>query len=314
VEDSNLKKGLIFGSIAVFTIGLQPVISNARPSVIDPYLFAAITALVEAILFFPIFLLERRKLKKDMNNSVELKELNISLINGWKKKANIKMLILIGLSFSLVPILLFMGYEIAGAINSSLSLKSEIIFALIFGFFILNEKITKLQIAFCFLLFFGLIMAITNCSFNLIELNIGVILILISVGIFTFMHTFTKISFERKELFPSQVVFIRNLFAGILLTSIYFIIFPLEKVSIIFDSNNFPFFIFMGVDYGISLFLWYKTLTYIQIGKASIINSFTPIISIFFSFIILGESFTIFHFLGTAIIIFSIYMIVKQKN
>jgi len=314
LENYNLKKGIIFGSIAVFTIGLQPVISNARPSIIDPYLFGAITALIEAALFLPIFLLERRKLKKDMKNSLDLEKRNSSLIYGWKKKTNLKVLLIIGLSFSLVPILLYIGYELAGAINSSLSLKSEIIFALIFGFFILNEKVKKIQIVFCVFLFFGLILAVTNGSFNLIEINVGTLTILICVVLFTFVHTLIKTRFEKNELFPSQIVFIRNLFSGTLLTSIYFTIFPLENLKIIFNPDNFIFFFLMGIDYGVSLYLWYKTLSYIQIGKATIINSLTPIVSALFSFLLLGESFTIFHLIGTIIIIFSIFMIVREKK
>lgn len=70
----------------------------------------------------------------------------------------------------------------------------------------------------------------------------------------------------------------------------------------------------MGVDYGFSLFLWYKTLTYIEIGKASIINSLTPIILAFFAWMILGEIFTIFHLFGTPIVIFSICIIVREKK
>jgi len=314
VEDYNLKRGIIYGSIAIFTIGLQPVISNARPSIIDPYLFGAITALIEAILFLPIFLVERRKLNKEINVSSELKIRNLSLLHGWKKKTNIKVLIIIGLTFSAVPILLYMGYELAGGIISSLTMKSEIIFALTFGYLFLKEKISKVQVLFCICLFFGLIIAITGGSFNLIKLNIGVLLLLFSVGLFTLVHTLTKISFERNELFPSQVVFIRNAFSGILLTFLYLMILPLENFAIVINPKNFPFFVLMGLDYGISLFLWYKTLTYIQIGKASILVSLTPIIASFFSFLFLGEIFTIFHLIGTIIIIFSIIMIVKEKK
>lgn len=314
MENYNLKKGVIFASISIFTIGLQPVISNARPNIIDPYLFGAITALIEAVIFFPIYILERRKLKKQLQNSSELHERNFSLLNGWKKKINIKVLIIIGLSFSLVPILLYIGYNLAGAIISSLTMKSEIIFALIFGFFVLKEKINKMQIAFCFLLFFGLLIAITSGSFNLLEFNLGVIILLLSVILFTFVHTLTKTSFERNELFPSQVVFIRNFISGILLTIIYFLVFPIENISIVIDPNNLISFLIMGLDYGISLFFWYKALTYIQIGKASIIVSLTPIVSSFFSYLFLGELFTIYHLIGTIIIILSIYMIMKEKN
>jgi len=313
VENYNLKKGVIFASITIFTIGLQPVISNARPNIIDPYLFGAITALIEAVIFLPIFIFERHKLKKELQNSSELCEKKFSLLNGWKKNVNIKVLIIIGLSFSAVPILLYIGYELAGAIISSLTMKAEIIFALIFGFLFLKEKINKMQIAFCFLLFFGLLIAITGGSFNILEFNLGVIILLLSVILFTFVHTLTKISFERNELFPSQVVFIRNFISGVLLTIIYFLVFPLENIFIIINPNNLIFFIIMGLDYGISLFFWYKALTYIQIGKASVIISLTPIVSSFFSFLFLGELFTIYHLIGTIIIIFSIYVIMKER-
>ncbi|MHA2392392.1 MAG: DMT family transporter [Promethearchaeota archaeon] len=310
----NLKKGITFGSIGVFLIGLQPVISIARPSVIDPFIFAAMTALVEALIFLPLYLFERRRLILHKNKQLDLK-IRDSLLNGWKKKNNINLLVTIGLIFSVVPVLLYIGFEIAGGINSSLTLKSEIIFALLFGVIFLKEKkISKVQIIFCFVLFFGLILAITQGSFNLLEFNIGIIILTICVAIFTIIHTFTKSGFDRNEVFPTQVVFVRNLMSGLILFILYIIIFPFENVVQILDFENFIFIILMAVDYGFSLFLWYKTLTYIEIGKASIINSLTPIITAFFSWVILGEIFTIFHLIGTPIVIFSIYVIVREKK
>jgi drug/metabolite transporter (DMT)-like permease len=314
VGNYNLKKGITFGSIGVFLIGLQPVISIARPSVIDPFIFAAMTALVEALIFLPLYLFERRRLILHKNKQLDLK-IRDSLLNGWKKKNNINLLVTIGLIFSVVPVLLYIGFEIAGGINSSLTLKSEIIFALLFGVIFLKEKkISKVQIIFCFVLFFGLILAITQGSFNLLEFNIGIIILTICVAIFTIIHTFTKSGFDRNEVFPTQVVFVRNLMSGLILFILYIIIFPFENVVQILDFENFIFIILMAVDYGFSLFLWYKTLTYIEIGKASIINSLTPIITAFFSWVILGEIFTIFHLIGTPIVIFSIYVIVREKK
>ena len=61
--DSNTKKGLLFGTITVFLVGLQPVIANSRPQVIDAFIFAAITALIEAVVFLPFYYFERRKLR-----------------------------------------------------------------------------------------------------------------------------------------------------------------------------------------------------------------------------------------------------------
>ncbi|MFX1494872.1 MAG: DMT family transporter [Promethearchaeota archaeon] len=315
MENYNLKKGIIYGLIAVFLIGMQPVIANSRPSIIDPYIFAAITALIEALIFFPIFMLETRRIYNNSKNNPSEEERVNSLLNGWKKKKNIQLLILIALTFSIVPILLYIGYDLAGAINSSLALKSEIIFALLFGYLILKEeRISKIQILFCILLFIGLIIAITQGSFNLLEFNVGVVLLLISVALFTLVHAFTKSAFDRNELFPTQVVFIRNLCSGIILTLVYLVIFPMENFLLLLDFDNFIFFLLMGLDYGFSLFFWYKTISHIQIGKAGIINSLTPIVSAFFSFIFLGEIFTVFHLIGTIIIIISIFMIVRARS
>lgn len=309
----NLKKGIIYGVIGVFLIGLQPVIADSRPSEIDPFIFAAITALIEMIIFLPLYLFERKKLKKNILLYPEDSMKFQSQLNGWKKKENQRLLIIIGVSFSIVPVLLYIGFELAGAISSALALKSEVIFALLFGFLILKEKITKTQILFAIVLFLGLFIAISKGNFSLLEFNMGVIIIIISVAIFTFIHTLTKIGLNRNELFSTQIVFFRNLLSGTILLIIYVIFFPLKNLLIVVDPLNFLYFILMGLDYGFSLFFWYKTLSYIDIGKAGIINSITPIITAFFAFIILGEVFTIYHLIGLLIIIFSIFMIVREK-
>lgn len=313
MTSKNLKKGIICGVIGVFLIGLQPVIANSRPSVIDPFIFAAVTAIIEVLIFFPLYILERKKLKKRIKNIAENFEKGQSLLNGWKKRGNLAILLFIGTSFTVVPILLYVGYELAGAILSSLALKSEIIFALLFGFLVLKEKINKIQIVFSVVLFIGLIVAISQGNYNLLEFNIGVIILILNAALFTFIHTLTKIRLDRNELFSTQIVFFRNAISGLILFLIYIIIFPLANLLIILNPLNFLFFLLMGLDYGFSLYFWYKTLSYIEIGKAGIINSITPIISAFFAFIILGEIFTIYHLIGMVIVIISIIVIVREK-
>ena len=300
--------------IGVFLIALQPIISNSRPSVIDPYIFAAITAVIEALIFFPLYFLERVKLKNNIRLFSDNSGKEISMLNGWKKKENLRLIIIIGLSFSVVPVLLYIGFELSGAILSSLALKSEIIFAILFGFIILKEKVSRNQIIFSIILIIGLIIAISQGNFNLFEFNIGVIILIISVMIFTLIHTLTKIGINRNELFPTQIVFFRNLLSGVILLLIYLFIFPISNLSIIFNPRNILFFFLMGLDYGFSLYFWYKTLSYMEIGKAGIINSMTPIVSAFFAFIILGEIFNGYHLIGMIIVITSIIMIMREKE
>jgi drug/metabolite transporter (DMT)-like permease len=313
MASKNLKKGIICGVIGVFLIGLQPIIANSRPSVIDPFIFASVTAIIEVLIFFPLYILERKRLKKKIKVEENFDK-NQSLLNGWKKRGNLTILLFIGGSFTIVPILLYIGYELAGAILSSLALKSEVIFALLFGFLVLKEKINKTQIIFSVALFIGLFVAISQGSYNLLEFNIGVLILILNAALFTFIHTLTKIRLNRNELFPTQIVFFRNLISGVILLLIYIFIFPLVNLLIILNPLNFLFFLLMGLDYGFSLYFWYKTLSYIEIGKAGIINSITPIISAFFAFIILGEIFTIYHLIGMVIMIISIIVIVREKE
>jgi len=313
LDNYNFKKGLFFSILGSLLISLQPIISISRPSVIDPYIFGAVVALIEAIIFLPIFLIERKKIKRLNENNLPNSEKYDLLLNGWKKRENLRLFFIIGVAFSFIPILLYIGFDSAGAINSSLAMKTEIIFALILGNLIFFEKINKVQIAFCFLLFFGVLLSVSQGSFDVLELNIGVIILIFTVFLFTIIHALTKIGLEKNEIFSSQVVFFRNLFSGILLISTYFIFFPLENIKILFNPENLIFFLLMGVDYGFSLFLWYKALTYFQIGKITIIGSLTPIATAFFSTLFLGEAFTWYHLFGTLIIIFAIIMIMREK-
>jgi len=309
----DLRKGLINGIICVVLIGLQPVISISRPSIIDAFTFSTTTVVFMAIIFFPMFLIERYRLKslskKDPNDRLT------SLLSGWKQLRNIKLLIGIGIVFSIVPVLLIVGYDLAEAVNSALALKSEVIIALLSGYIFLNERrISKIQLFFCGILFLGLFIAITKGFTNLDELNLGVPIILLAVTIFTITHAFTKSGLDRNEISPIQVVFIRNVLSGIILLLIYLIFFPLEGLITVFSPEYLIYPFVMGLDWAFSLMFWYRTLSYISIGKAGVIMSLTPITSAFFSWIILGDQITYFHLIGIAMVIVSIYMIVREKK
>jgi drug/metabolite transporter (DMT)-like permease len=69
----------------------------------------------------------------------------------------------------------------------------------------------------------------------------------------------------------------------------------------------------MGGTYGIGLYFWYNTLNYLDVGKASILVSPTPIVTAVFATLFLGEVFTLFHFIGMIIVITSIIIIMREK-
>jgi len=312
--NNNLKKGLIFGVIGNFFVGFQPIIANSRPAALDAHIFAVMTCLVEAAIFLPLILIEK-KVNLSKNNKASTNHTN-SMIKNWRK--NIWLFLFIGIIFGLNQLLFFIGYELAGAINGSLTQKTTVFFSLIFGFLILKERITKVQIIFSTILFFGLILAISQGSFNLLTFSIdilsGVLIMLFITCLWMFGHSITKPVFARNEATPTQMVFIRNILSGIILFSTYFLFFPFENIGLLFVPINQFYYISMGVVYGAGLYCWYKTLSYLEVSKATILFSPTPIITAIFATLFLGELFTIFHLIGLVIIIVSIVIIVKQKK
>ena len=312
--NNNLKKGLIFGVIGNIFVGFQPIIANSAPAALDAHIFAVMTCLVEAVIFLPLIIIEK-KVNLAKNNNTSTNHSN-SMIKNWRK--NIWLFLFIGIIFGLNQLLFFIGYKLAGAINGSLTQKTTIFFSLIFGFLILKERITKVQIIFSMILFFGLILAISQGSLNLLTFSLdilsGVLIILLIACLWIFGHSITKPVFARNEVTPIQMVFIRNVLSGIILFSTYFLFFPFKNISLLFVPINQFYYISMGAAYGAGLYCWYKTLSYLDVSKATILFSSTPIITAIFAMLFLGELFTIFHLIGFIIIIISIVIIVKQKE
>ena len=220
---NNLKKGLIFGVIGNILVGFQPIIANSA-KFIDSHAFAAMTCLIEAIIFLPIMLLEVRMNKNRQDENTELKS-NNSILKSLKK--NFWLLIFIGIIFSINQLLFFIGYKLAGAINGSLTQKTSVFFGLLYGFLLLKERVSKLQIVFSIVLFFGLVIAITQWSLSFLVLNIdvliGVLLVLLITALWMFGHTMTKSLFSRNDFTPTQMVFIRNTLSGVILIGTFFI-------------------------------------------------------------------------------------------
>jgi len=312
LEKQNLKKGLIFGIFGTVIGGLNPIIANSRPEIIDAYLFAAMTVIVQAIIFFPLMMVERNKLKSDFkNNNITYEEMD-SFLNGYKR--NKLLLIFLGIIFGACMILFFIGYQLAGAINVNLVLKTTIFFSLFFGWIILGEKISIRQIIFSIVLFIGLFLAVTQGSFNLIELNIGVLILLSISGIWMFAHCISKPMLDKKETTSLQLACIRNTISAIFLASTYFLFFPLKNVNLLLNPIVIFWGILMGTVYGIGLYLWYKVLENIDVSIATIIISGNLIFTAIFATFLLGEVFTIFHLIGTILIITSIIIIVNPMK
>ena len=304
---------MIFGVMGTFIVGFQPIVALSANS-IDAHAFSAMTCLVESLFFLPIMLMEMRLNKKKQKADIKSITEN-SLIQSVRK--NFWLLIFIGIIFGINQLLFFVGYRLAGAINGSLTQKTSVFFGLLYGYLLLKEKISRIQIVFSFILFIGLVIAITQGSLIFfsydLEILIGVLILLSITAMWMLGHTLTKPLFSKKEVTPIQMVFIRNILSGSILL-ITFIIFSPVGLSVFYNPYNIFYFILFGGLYSSGLFCWYKTLSYLEVSSATIVLSPTPIVTAIFAAFILGEFFTPFHLIGAVLVIFSIIIIIRQKN
>lgn len=298
-------------------VSLQPIIALARDPNIDAYFFASITCLYQSLFFFPIMLQQRRTLKKKLNyskiNSL-ITEQNYVLLNGWKGKKTFSIIIYLGINFAITQVLFYLAFDLAGAINGSLSQKTTVLFGLLFGYIINHEKITLKQIIFSILLIFGVILATTQGRFNLLEINLGVLLMIIVSMLWMLAHSITKPILDDNQIISSQIVFSRNLINAIILISSYLLFFPLENFALLLNLDNQFFIIIMSLNYSVDLWCWYLSLRYLDVSKASIIIAPTPIVTAILSTIIFGELFSLYHLFGMLIIISSIIIIMWEKS
>ncbi len=320
-------KGLLFGLASVVMVGFQPIVVSSWKKAVNLasypnnaqipalYLFSAMTCVFEALIFLPIMLVDRKRISsnnKKEEDSIENIQDN-SLLNGWKK--NKLVLIYVGLTFGIGQLLFTIGYYYAGPINGSLAQKSTVIFSLIFSFLIIKEKISKTQIIFSLILFLGLIFTVTQGSFNVLEFNIGVSMLLILAAMWTLAHVITKkYILDVKNSTSTQIVFIRNAISSIILLASFFILFSSSAEFLFKNPINMLYYFLMGFIYSCGLFFWYKTLSLLEPSKATILVSPTPIITAIFSVLLLGEIFTIYHLIGSLIVMISIVIIVREPT
>ncbi|MHA1263671.1 MAG: DMT family transporter [Candidatus Helarchaeota archaeon] len=304
-----IKLGLFFAGIANIVGGFQPVWANMRPPELDAHLFSGMSTLFQAFIFLPIFLFEyffftksKRTARPKKSQSSNPSDASYRLIFGSSK---IILFIVIGTLFSVVLFLYYYGLYLAGSINGTLALKSTAIFGIVFGFFLLKEEVTKLQIGFAVILFFGMTLAITQGDFNLLQLNIGVIIILICAAIWMVGHAFSKPYLTKGIITSSELVLMRNIFSSAVLLLSYYFMFG-DQILIVLSPNFALYYILMGVIYGFNLFCWYKMLQYLDISMASILITPQLIVTAYFGSLLLDEPFTVFHLIGLIIMLFSI--------
>lgn len=285
--------------IAMFCWGSVYPVSKYLMSDIPPDTLAFLRYFTAVIFLTPFFLLEKRK-----------KE------NSYTKKIFINLLLSSLSGTTIFAILLFKGVSLSTATYGSIIINSQPIFTAIISYFILKNTIHRKQVLGIILGFTGLYIVVTGglsfSAFDEKNILMGNLILLLGSISMSFYGIF--ISKPVKEIggitatwlsmsFGTILLFFFNLFfKNSFLTELFFHI-----------ENNFFLILYLGsVATAASYLLFTISLKKIDVVSATGFKFLIPVSGVTLSVFILGETPSIFTYIGILIVIASVFLI--QKN
>lgn len=332
--DSKLKKGLLFGLMGVVAESFLPIVTNSRPTVLDPIYFAWFTLIFETLFIFPVMLLEKTISKKNVLSDPVKKGSLVKAISAEEKAiletpetvstsspqnlfyptkfrifgANI----LIGIIFSIALIIHYYALQSSGAILGSIVLKSSILYSMLLGWMFLKERVSRSQLIYTVFLLMGVIYSLTEGFTAIVSVNVGGLILLLVPLLWMVGHLFTKFLMRHEIGQPMEIVFWRVFIGAGLVGLFYWIVFPNKEILLFMEWQNLQFLMLGGFVYCCIHVCWYKVIQFIDLSKSTVIYALTPIITSILSTVILKETFSLFYLVGIGMVIFSIIMIYRE--
>lgn len=282
---------MIVGETLLYSI--LPVIIAHTTKIMPPILFAGASTLIAAISTFIYIVLTK-----------QLKDL--------KNPKAIKYSLLISIFIIIIPsIFIFIGSSKTSGINTTILLQSEILATLLIFGILSIEKITLKKILGGILIFLGASFIVFNGT---LSINTGDLLIFAGVFFYPIGNIYGKKALEVTS--PSVILFIRNIFGGLVLTAIS-LLFETDTNAFASIKTNLLIVLFSGIIiYHLSKLMWYEGIKRIDVTKAtSITLGASPVLGLIFSMIFLKEIPTIFQMIGFVLILIGIFSITfKNKD
>jgi len=280
-------KGVYFGIGTALFFGLSIVANKIglEHTEITPLIYTTITSCIAAILSALFLLTKAQALRKTPPRSIV-------------HTAAIGVIAAIGYIF------LFEGQERTSAINTGLLTALTSFFAIPFAIAFLGEHLHKKQWPFVVLLFAGVYVLIVGN--HLLEFNIGDILIIGTAIAWGLTGVLTK--FPLRAMEPSIFACLRMIFGMLFLIIVTFPFF----IGTMGTIETLPkWYLLSGVLMFGAIFFLVKTISEAKAVIALLVAVAYPIVTSIASALFLGEELTVQKIIGGALILVSIYQIVR---
>ncbi|MFX1565986.1 MAG: DMT family transporter [Promethearchaeota archaeon] len=296
MDDEHL--GTIFILIGLIVYGVHPVVVEVGGLLVAPLVFAAIAALIAGF----IALLFARRSTPPISRAISREDLRRVIMAGV-------------LGTFLAFTCLFIGLQLTSSNNAAIILRSELVFALAFSYFFLNETISRRQLAWMMLMVLGVLLVVVTSQMTI--LGVGDILLLITPMAWAAGHTFAKPALKRISSWTA--VAYRNLIGGslLLILAICAMLFPLLS-SPIFYLANLPFVFIIIVVEGVIILLahglWYEGIRRINLGKATALIAPAPLVTFALYAIVFRIPPTPWQLIGALLVIVATILLAREVS
>jgi drug/metabolite transporter (DMT)-like permease len=236
------------------------------------------------------------------------------LLGGWllfKKRSLVKpgyKAMLLASSLNAIRLYLYiLAFVLTSIANATVLFYSYPIFAAIFGYVFLKEKVVRLHIWLILLSFIGLIIAYSDRSFSIMNDDI----IGMTAALFAaIIYALTVIIFKSRVHHFDQIemIFYQNLLGGILFLPFFIIAFPIMTIADFTWGSTYAIVVGLFVFY-----LFFLGLKELKAYMASAIMYLEVVSAVVLGYVILGEVITLRMMIGGSMIIASSFLLNQKK-
>lgn len=278
-------KGTSVAFLSVFCFSLYPIFAKVLLETTSPFMLIVIRQITAGLLIVAALVLTRKYLQ----------------FKVFKKHEYVMIFVIGALVSAAGPILFIIGLSQSTATNSVLLGKSEALMTSVLAIMLLKEKVSSKQLIGALLMSVGIILIATRGFAEGFIFSRGDLLILLSALFYSFGNVAVKRFFSHHP--PELLVALRNLSgASVLFTLSFFILGP-NTVSSFVSKPSLPILLTMVLTVTLGQYLWYLALELTTATNVSLINLSSPIMSVFYAAIFLGETLFEYQILGGIFIV-----------
>ncbi|MFX1245604.1 MAG: DMT family transporter [Promethearchaeota archaeon] len=289
------KTGTFIIIIGLFVYGVHPVLVEFGTLFVPPLIFASVAALLTGGMAVALRVAKPPRMQPSLSRSDILRLVMAGVLGTFLAYTG-----------------LFLGLQLTSSNNAGVILRSELAFALLFGYLFLDERISFRQAVWMCLMIIGVFFVIATTQLS--ALSVGDLLILVTPIAWAGAHTFAKPVLQRVSVWTA--VGYRNLVGGALLAllastfiavgiPIYFFPHLWMIVAVIFLE---------AVVILLAHSLWYAGIRRINLGKATALIAPAPLVTFFLSLVVFQVLPTPWQLIGALLVIIATILLSREVS